>query len=90
MKSKSLNIVFLVIAGILLFFTNPSYNNHRTTVNNEFKKTNRLVGILGGGRAVGALSTYNDFLLFSTTEIDGKLLSVGVLSKVVVVGNMNI
>lgn len=90
MTKKSLYIVILMVMGILLFFTNPTYDSHQNKINDQFKKENKVVGFLGGGKAVGALSTYHNYLLFSTTVLDGDLLSIGVLSKVIVLRDLKL
>ena len=90
MSKKSRYIVILLVAGILLFFTNPSYDSHLNKINDQFKKENKVAGFLGGGKAVGALSTYHNYLLFSTTVFDGDLLSIGILSQVIVVRDLDV
>ena len=86
-------VVRLAIAffiAILLFATNPSDTTHKEAINNEFKKENTVAGILGGGRIAGALTTYNDYFLFSTTEIDGTIVSFGILTKVFVIQDLKL
>ena len=75
---------------IILFATNPSGDSHKTAINNEFKKENTIAGVLGVGRLAGALTTYNDYFLFSTTEIDGSIISFGILTKVFVVRDLKL
>lgn len=83
MRAKSILqtiITFLVV--FFLYSSNPSHTAHRASINNQFKKENRFFALLGGGKAVGALTTYNDYILFSVTDIEGEIISIGLAGKV--------
>jgi len=83
----------LIIFGILALFyaTNPSYSDHKSKINQEYKDQNPISGFLGAGRAVGGLLTnYNDYWLVSTTDLDGGLISIGILGKVFVLADLKV
>lgn len=68
---------------LLLFFTNPSDRTHCDSIKNRVKKDHPIIGTVLG-RTPCALTVYNDYILFSTTEISGDLVSIGALGKVYV------
>lgn len=82
---KRPQVILLIVVGIILmYFANPSYDTHRETINNRFKKDHAILGPLGGGKIFNAFTTYNDYYLFSTTDVDGEVVSVGIFGKVFV------
>ena len=83
-------VIFVLLIGTLFFMTNPSHKTHKTNINNEYKKKNKWTGMLGGGRAIGAITTYNDYLFFSTTEFEDETVSIGFLTKVVIVKDLKV
>lgn len=78
---KSISIVLLLAAALWIF--NPSLAKHQTQIAESHGSglggaLSRLVVQVGGLK-------YHDYLLFSTTTgADGKLVSVGLLGKVIV------
>lgn len=74
--------VIFVLGGLVV--TNPSYDTHKNKINQEVKADHPLIGKLGAGKLVSALTNYNNYFLFSTTELDGDVVSYGVLTVVVV------
>ena len=81
MKKAIWFILFIVGA---LVITNPSYDTHKNKINREVKADKPLIGKLGGGKLLSALTNYNNYFLFSTTELDGEVLSYGAMGVVLV------
>ncbi|MEL7020193.1 MAG: hypothetical protein AAGK47_01175 [Bacteroidota bacterium] len=86
MAKSSNNFSWLLIIIILgaMVVTNPTFEKHKSKINSQVKSDKPLIGKIGGGRLLGALTTYNNYYLFSTTQLEGKSVSFGVLGMVVV------
>ena len=83
-----LGIVAIVILSAVLGITNPGQDAHRKSVYTSVATQKTRSEILGkiavdllGDREVLPL-TYNNYYLFSTTTLNGKTSSVGLLSRV--------
>ena len=75
--------------GVVSFFS-QAFRPNPELKSFTIKKENKVAGFLGGGRLTGALTTYNDYYLFSTSEIDGTRMTIGILTKVFVVQDLKL
>ena len=73
--------ILILITAALLFGTNPTYRDHRMGIIDKYRGENKIMGF---GVIKGELCTYSDYYLFSTTQLNGRLLSVGILNQVLV------
>ena len=83
-----LGVAALFVLVLVLGITNPGQDAHRkvvyTSVATEKTKSDvlgKIAADLLGNREVVPL-TYNNYFLFSTTTLNGKLTSVGLGSRV--------
>jgi len=83
-----LGLVVLIVAGAVLFFTNPGHDAHKQVVYaataSEMTGSDTLgkiaVDLLGKTDVLPL--TYNNYYVFSTTTLNDEVKSIGVLSRV--------
>jgi hypothetical protein len=74
---------FLLIALVAVaFFTNPSFERHRSSFDEAFRADHPLLGLFGGGALASQALTYHNYVLFSTADFGHKNVSVGALGFV--------
>ncbi|MFK7932631.1 MAG: hypothetical protein AB8G22_03925 [Saprospiraceae bacterium] len=76
-------LVILIVLGAMVVL-NPTEDQHKDKINAQVKSDKPLIGSIGGGKLLGALTSYNYYYLFSTTDLEGDQVSFGVLGIVVV------
>jgi hypothetical protein len=82
-------IVSAVAAAVLVllvaaFALNPSAERHREQVKATIAERSPIAGALGLGALAAFASTYRNYGVASTTEVNGRVLSVGVFGMVFV------
>jgi heme O synthase-like polyprenyltransferase len=83
--NKSLVIAAAIAAAALAAFAlNPSAERHRDAVKAKIAERSPIAGALGLGALAAFASTYRDYGLASTTEVNGRRLSFGVFGMVFV------
>lgn len=83
-RSSVSNWIMLIIILAGLVVLNPSHEKHKTKINQTLKGDHPLIGAIGGGKLLGALTKYQNYYLFSVTDVKGEQISVGVLGFVIV------
>ena len=76
-----------VAAGVLVvaaFALNPSAERHREVVKATIADRSPVAGALGLGALTAFASTYRNYGVASTTEVNGRVLSVGAFGMVFV------
>lgn len=83
-RSSATNWIMLIIILAGMVVLNPSHDKHKTKIDTMLKGDRPLIGAIGGGKLLGALTKYQNYYLFSMTEVEGRQVSVGVLGFVIV------
>ncbi len=85
-------LIILVLIGGLLFASNPSTDAHKKKVIAQFTLENPLVGKLGGAKYFAKILRYDDYYLFSTSNIsmNDKRVSIGIAGYVFVLYSLDI
>ena len=81
MRKGLVFIVVIVVFGTA-FASNPSHNSHKQKINVAYSSENLLTGLAGVGEVLGEVSDYNNYVLFSTTYLGDRRMSIGILGKV--------
>lgn len=81
---KNLKWIALIIILMAAVVTNPTHQKHQDEINKDFKADHPLIGKVGGGKLLSALTTYENYYVGSATTIDGQVASYGFLGVVVV------
>lgn len=83
-----LGFLIVIVAGAVLFFTNPNQDAHKQAVYTAAATQATQSEVLGkiavdllGNTGVVAL-TYNNYYVCSTTTLNGETKSIGAFSKV--------
>ena len=71
---------FLILVGMAI--SNPSQERHREAIASQYSAENPITGALGAGYLFAKMTTYNNYLLFSTTTVRDERISVGVVGLV--------
>jgi len=80
---RTLIVAGTIILGlILLGVLNPSPTTHWQQIAQTYANENPVTGALGVGKALGAVSSYHDYVFFSTTSLGPKRMSVGAVGMV--------
>lgn len=75
-------VLVLLVAAVAL---NPSAERHREVVKATIADRSPIAGALGLGALAAFASTYRDYGVASSTEVNGRVLSVGFFGMVFVV-----
>lgn len=78
MKKLFAFILFVVVLAV----SNPGIEQHKQAYREAFKRQNPVANFLGVGNIGAALLTYDDYVVFSVTRMDEKVIGVGVLGFV--------
>ena len=81
---KNLKWIVLIVILMAAVVMNPSHQKHQDEINTAFKADHPLIGKIGGGKLLSALTTYENYYVASATKIDGETASYGFLGMVVV------
>ena len=76
----SMLLVLVVLGGAALL--NPSEDRHRDAIVAQYKKENPLSGRFLVGDALARMTTYHNYVLFSTTTIGEDKISTGYVGLV--------
>lgn len=74
-------VLALLVAALAL---NPSAERHREVVKAAIAERSPIAGALGLGALAAFASTYRSYGVASTTEVNGRVLSVGAFGMVFV------
>lgn len=90
-KGKSIGtiLVILLIAAAVMFFGNPSKDKHRDAIREQMGKKGLVQGLIAvAANQAGALDAalvYDNYYVFSTSSLDGKRKTIGILWYVKVI-----
>ncbi len=86
MNTKTLATVAAAVLALLVaaFALNPSADRHREVVKATVAERSPIAGALGLGALAAFASTYRNYGVASTTEVNGRVLSVGAFGMVFV------
>ncbi len=87
MKTIRRIVFFLILILTIAYFTNPSFDDHKSKIENKFVEQNPISGFFGVGKIISNLVEYHDNIFFSytTEKIKKNKLSVGFFGMVWVV-----
>ncbi len=83
---KWLFFIIVLVAAIALAATNPEFSQHKDVILPrlyELRAREDSVLVVVTGPIAHARLRYNDYVVFSTTSIGGKTLTIGVAGLVV-------
>jgi hypothetical protein len=82
-------LVILAIVAAVMFFGNPSKPKHSTAIQDHMGKKGLVQGLIAVAAnktgAIDAVLVYNNYYVFSTSSLDGKRKTVGILWYVKVI-----
>tara|TARA_R110002020_G_scaffold435601_1_gene645776 strand:- start:530 stop:820 length:291 start_codon:yes stop_codon:yes gene_type:complete len=81
--------IFIIVVSMLI--TNPSEDDHRDAVKAKLSKTIGVDGLLAKGflNAIVSKEVYTeDYILFSTCNVRGQLVGIGILGTVIFKGTL--
>lgn len=86
------SLVILVLIAVVALVTRPSFTNHQDKINDSFKSKNPVLGSVGTGRIVANMVDYHNYYIFSytTSAVDGDLVSIGAFKLVVVTKDLDL
>lgn len=73
-------LAFLILAGLAL--SNPSQERHQEAIASQYSEENPITGALGAGYLFAKVTTYNNYVLFSTTTVRDERVSLGIIGLV--------
>ena len=76
----SMRLVLVLLGGAALL--NPSEDRHQEAIVAQYKKENPLSGTLGAGHILAEVTTYHNYVLYSTTTIGEDKISTGYIGFV--------
>ncbi len=87
MKTIRNLVIFLILTLSIAYFTNPSFEEHKTKIETKFVEQNPISGFFGVGKIISNLVEYHDSIFFSytTEKIKKNKLSFGFFGMVWVV-----
>lgn len=71
------SVTFLAL--FLVALTNPSPQSHEEQIVAQYSEQNPITGKLGAGHILAEMTTYHNYLLFSTTSFRDERISIGAL-----------
>ena len=92
MKSFKSRIIFLALAALALFISNPKLSTHKDKIVEKFKQENPISGKLGAGDLIKEVIAYDDYYLFSLGKISitGDPVSFGIAGFVIVFASLDL
>ena len=82
-KIKRWGVFILILLG-LAFFTNPSFDSHKTKLEKKYIEQNPLTGYFGGGKLLTNVIEYHNetFYSFTTEKFQNNKVSFGIFGTV--------
>jgi hypothetical protein len=74
--------VVLAVLAVAALALNPSAEKHRSTIKASVSDRSPIAGALGLGALTAFASNYHSYLLYSTTTVNDKVVSVGAFGMV--------
>ena len=74
--------IILLLALLFLIISNPSETAHKARLNGQLTKDHPILSALGLGRMVTPEIVYHNYLVFSTADLGGELVSLGFAGEV--------
>ena len=88
-KSFGAILVVLLIVAAVMFFGNPSKPKHTTAIQDQMGEKGLVQGLIavaaGKTGVIDAALVYNNYYVFSTSSLDGKRKTIGILWYVKVI-----
>ena len=92
MKSIRRFFIFIIIAAVALFISNPDKNDHQEKIVEKYKEENPLTGAFGAGDLVKEVVAYKNYHICSVGKISvtNESVSIGFAGFVYVYGSLDL
>lgn len=92
MKALKRRLVFLLVAALALYVSNPSIEQHQLKIEEKFKEENPIAGKLGVGGLVKEIVAYENYYLCSIGKVSvaDKPISFGIAGFVLVFTSLDL